>query len=326
MEAKIKPIFIFSLPRSGSTLLQRVLGTHTGISTRSEPWILLPIVDSYKNNETYSLYGHQSSVKAVEDFYNSFEGKKTEYLQALRNLILSLYESASSKEAIYFLDKTPRYHLIVDEIFDIFPDAKFIFLWRNPVSIMSSIMETWCNGKWNLHVFKVDLFVGIENLINACRSNEEKIYSLNYEDFIANPEKKGDELFRYLELDNDSISTSDFNAVELNGIMGDKSGVKSYAKLTNEPIEKWKKMITNPIRKKWVINYLKWLGEERLGYIGYDQKELILEIKNISFGFKYIFSDIIRILYGVIFCLFDPKILKDKILTHKPWRKIYQHR
>jgi len=40
----ITPIFIFSLPRSGSTLMERILATHPAVGTASEPWILLPFL------------------------------------------------------------------------------------------------------------------------------------------------------------------------------------------------------------------------------------------------------------------------------------------
>ena len=36
------PIFLFSLPRSGSTLLQRVLMSHKDIASVAEPWLMLP--------------------------------------------------------------------------------------------------------------------------------------------------------------------------------------------------------------------------------------------------------------------------------------------
>src|SRR6516165_4829830 len=35
-------IFLFSQPRAGSTLLQRILGRHPDIHTVAEPWIMLP--------------------------------------------------------------------------------------------------------------------------------------------------------------------------------------------------------------------------------------------------------------------------------------------
>ncbi|MBT8101022.1 MAG: sulfotransferase, partial [Gammaproteobacteria bacterium] len=39
----LRPVFLLSLPRSGSTLLQRMLMTHPAISSVPEPWLLLPI-------------------------------------------------------------------------------------------------------------------------------------------------------------------------------------------------------------------------------------------------------------------------------------------
>jgi hypothetical protein len=42
MSARPTAIFLLSLPRSGSTLAQRILAAHEGIATTSEPWILLP--------------------------------------------------------------------------------------------------------------------------------------------------------------------------------------------------------------------------------------------------------------------------------------------
>ena len=37
----MRPLFL-SLPRSGSTLLQRILGSHDAVATSPEPWLLLP--------------------------------------------------------------------------------------------------------------------------------------------------------------------------------------------------------------------------------------------------------------------------------------------
>ena len=48
---QVKPVFIFSLPRSGSTLLQRVLTGHSEISSFAEPHFLLPLVGIIKKKE-----------------------------------------------------------------------------------------------------------------------------------------------------------------------------------------------------------------------------------------------------------------------------------
>jgi hypothetical protein len=49
---------------------------------------------------------------------------------------IDLYTRAAG-EARYFLDKTPRYHYVVDDLFRVFPEAKTIFLWRNPLAIVA---------------------------------------------------------------------------------------------------------------------------------------------------------------------------------------------
>ena len=38
-----EPLFLFSLPRAGSTLTQRLLAAHPAICSAAEPWILLPL-------------------------------------------------------------------------------------------------------------------------------------------------------------------------------------------------------------------------------------------------------------------------------------------
>ena len=45
----VKPVFLFSLPRSGSTMLQRALGRHPNIATLSESWFLLGLIPPRRN-------------------------------------------------------------------------------------------------------------------------------------------------------------------------------------------------------------------------------------------------------------------------------------
>src|SRR5665213_3086127 len=54
----VRPIFIFSISRSGSTLLQRVLAAHPEVATVSEPWLLLPFVYSMRTEGVIADYVH----------------------------------------------------------------------------------------------------------------------------------------------------------------------------------------------------------------------------------------------------------------------------
>ena len=49
------PIFIFSLPRAGSTLLQRVLMGHPEIASIAEPWLLLPLMYVQKEHGVLAI-------------------------------------------------------------------------------------------------------------------------------------------------------------------------------------------------------------------------------------------------------------------------------
>ena len=55
----MKPIFIVSFPRSGSTLLQRILSTSSDIATAPEPWVALPIAYMMKSVGESSEYGKE---------------------------------------------------------------------------------------------------------------------------------------------------------------------------------------------------------------------------------------------------------------------------
>lgn len=160
----MKPIFVFSLPRSGSTLLQRILGGHPEIVTTSEPWILLPFLYVLKESGLFSEYGHSGCYKAVGDFFDGFPNGKDDYLKEVNCFTKKLYQKYINNEEKYFVDKTPRYSLIVDEIITTFPEAKVIFLWRNPLAIISSIIDTWGGGGGGIYIdFMWTFLMGLKN-------------------------------------------------------------------------------------------------------------------------------------------------------------------
>ena len=146
------PIFLFSIPRSGSTLLQRMLAGHPEISTVSEPWILLPLVYSQKQTGQLSNYSHRNSQLGINDVINQLPQKERDYNLAIRSMSDHIYEKLCLNNEKYFLDKTPRYHLIAQEIISIYPDAKFIFLFRNPLDVYASVMTTWGDNSFKKNV------------------------------------------------------------------------------------------------------------------------------------------------------------------------------
>ena len=320
------PLILFSLPRSGSTLVQRILGAHTEIATVAEPWILLPLLYTLKEQGSYTEYNHQYTNIAINDFCRELPNGQDDYLTAISNFARELYTKARKGKEHYFLDKTPRYHLISDNVIRLFPDGKFIFLWRNPLAIAASIIETWGSGRWSIYRFKIDLYEGLTKLIDTYSQHRETVHAVRYEDLTTNADAEWKSIFDYLELDYDPELLAQFSKVKFDGQLGDPTGAKQYDAISSEPLHKWKTTLANPIRKAWCRRYLNWIGQERLSIMGYDLAELLDELAAIPSSPRRVIGDIALMSFGVPYCFFETYALKHKLKTLPAWRHIHIHR
>ena len=145
-------------------------------------------------------YGHRTAARAIADFGDSLPGGRDAYLAEVRRSVLALYEQAAG-DAAWFLDKTPRYHLVVDEIMALFPDARFVFLWRNPLAVAASMIESFGHGHWNLKRYDVDLHGGLERLVSAHERGDPRTVAVRFEDVVADPASGTRPIFGLLGLD-----------------------------------------------------------------------------------------------------------------------------
>ena len=290
-----KPLFIFSLPRSGSTLLQRILAADSRIASVAEPWVLLPFIYALREQGVRAEYSHYWANFALKDLIRELPNGKQDYLSVVGAAMRELYrQAAKNKDARYFLDKTPRYALIADEIIETFPDGKFVFLWRNPLAIVSSMVETWGGGQWDVSMCEIDLFDGMVNLIDSYQAHAAVALSVRYEDFLQLPEQGLSRIAEYLELDLDPCVLKNFSQVHFSGELVDPTGVRNYRAVDTAPLEKWKAVINNPLRKRWCRRYLNWLGEERLRIMGYDLNKLMHELDSVEVTLRNLPRDVMR--------------------------------
>lgn len=309
----VKPIYIFSLPRSGSTLLQRILTSNKEISSVAEPWILLPFVYPLKKSGVYAEYSHEMMYLAINDFIEELPNGRQDYLDAIGSSTLKLYEQLSNKESSYFLDKTPRYATIAEDIIDMFPDGKFIVLFRNPISIISSIIETWGNGKWNVFRFNIDLFDGLQHIINITDKYKNKILIVQYENLLNDPTTELMRISTYLNLDINIHALENFSKIQFSGQMGDPTGAKVYKLIEPKAIDKWKATIHTSFRKYWCRQYLSWINHDRLEKMGYNLQNITSDINSIKTNNSKLLSDIVRHTYGLFYNKINGYIFKSKI-------------
>jgi hypothetical protein len=307
----IRPIFLFSISRSGSTLIQRIIAAHEGVSTVSEPWLLLPHAYTLRRRGVDAEYVHPLLVTAIEDFCRELPRGEEDYVVELRRFILRLYAKAAEDGAAYFVDKSPPYCLIAEEIISIFPEAKFIFLWRNPLSVIASMIETW--GPWHPSFMNSDLFIGLPRLIAAHEANRNRSHAVRFEDLLGGGEAHWRSLTDYLEIGFQPEALRDFTRVELNGRMGDPTGRHRYSALSAEPAQKWKGTLTNPLRRAWCRRYLGFLGADRLAAMGYDREQLVQELDAEPASFDAFLPDLGR-------CVKD--VLKEPIRARTHGRRV----
>jgi hypothetical protein len=213
-----------------------------------------------------------------------------DYLAELRRFVLRLYEKAAGEGPRYFLDKSPPYCLIAEEIMRLFPEGKFVFLWRNPLSVVASIVETW--GPWHPTILSHDLFTGLPRLVAAFEANRARAHSVCFEQLVNGDEEPWQAMMGYLGIDFEPGALRNFSTVQLNGRMGDPTGRMLYSSLSSEPEQKWKSTLINPLRKEWCRRYLRFLGDQRLAVMGYDKQRIIADLDSQPTGMSNLLPDL----------------------------------
>ncbi len=139
-----RPIFIVSAPRAGSTLLYEILAKFPEIwalGQESHEIIegipaLHPKAYHYQSNR---LTAKQATTEIAIEL-------KQRFMRQLRDNKATLfldYPVMKRPTSLRFLEKTPKNALRVSFLKQIFPQALFIFLYRDPQENISSILEGW---------------------------------------------------------------------------------------------------------------------------------------------------------------------------------------
>jgi hypothetical protein len=276
---------------------QRIIAAHGGVATVPEPWLLLPYAYTLRRQGIGAEYLHPLMVDAIEDFCEKLPHGAEDYRAEVRDFVLRLYRRATDEQARYFIDKSPAYCLIADEIMRVFPEGKFVFLWRNPLSIAASIIETW--EPWHPALHREYLFVGLPRLVAAYRASSARAYSVRFEDLVDGGEPVWRPLMDYLGIEFEPDALRRFSEVDIAGRMGDQTGVKQYSQLSSEPHEKWKGTFANPLRKEWCRRYLRFLGSERLAIMGYDSEQLLRELDSQPTSMSCLLPDLGRLVGNI---------------------------
>ncbi|MEZ5834526.1 MAG: sulfotransferase [Geminicoccaceae bacterium] len=271
------PVFLFSAPRAGSTWLQRLIGSHPDVCTLNEPWFLLPLIYMRRRRGISSEYWQDTCGKAVNELIDRLDGGEEVFDAGVRAFAGTVHRAAAHRGERYFLDKTPRYALIVDDIERIFPDAKLIFLWRNPLSIISSMIEM-SGDRWLVPRFDIDLIEGIPRLVDTAERLGERALCVRYEDLLEDRDAVLRRTFDHLGLPFDPTVLNANRSGVAPGLMGDAKSGSMDGLATDRQLGGWHQRLSGPLRRRWARRYLDGLGPRRLAFMGYDAADLDLDL------------------------------------------------
>ena len=278
-------------------MVQRVLAAHEDVATAPEPWLLLPQFYAVRERGVFAPYDHLPAARAIREFADALPNGTDDYDAAVRRFALDLYGRAAGGAA-YFVDKTPRYHLIVEDLLRVFPEARFVFLWRNPLAVAASMVETWGHGRWTFGRWRVDLYDGLANLVGAYERHPDRAHAVRFEDLASDADGAWPALFGHLGLTYDEGLLERFSSIGRPARMGDHSGYERYRRLSLEPMQKWTRTMGTTVRKRWCREYLAWIGRERLETMGYGMDELIERRGEIPNDVRSLTSDLARTTYA----------------------------
>lgn len=269
-------IFLISQPRSGSTLLQRILGGHPAVHTTAEPWLMLHPIYALRSTGHQAEYNAQLAYEALVDFYGELSDGEDTYLEAIRRMSFYLYGTACKQaRKPYFLDKTPRYYLIVPELMCLFPQARFILLLRNPLGVLNSLLRHYVQGYWPLLAnYRNDLLVAPRMLAAATKQADAFLTIVKYEALVTDPQIEVARLCTWLGLEYDPAMLNYGQRDQPAGHMGDTTGVQRYTAPTGARLTQWRQLGQEPQTRHFAEQYLHALGSQLLAELGYDYATL----------------------------------------------------
>jgi len=191
-ESQCSPIFIFGQPRSGTTLVERVVSAHSSITSAGElrqldqaVRRLTPVASSpqYSGSLAAAMAGIDAQALA-----QAYASQLPKHIQS----------------AVYFTDKHPANFVYLPLILRAFPNARVIHLRRNPLDACFSNFKqlyttayphSYDMGELARHYARYD------GLMQVWRERfGDRFYEVQYEAFVSDINTQANMLFQFLGL------------------------------------------------------------------------------------------------------------------------------
>lgn len=140
-----RPVFIVNPPRSGSSLLFETLAQAPRLYTvGGESHNIIEGVPAFHISARKFESNRLTAADATPDI-------AAELRQRFRQLLRDRDGRAPVNGRLRMLEKTPKNALRIPLLRAVFPEARFIFLYRDPREVLASMMEAWESGRFRTY-------------------------------------------------------------------------------------------------------------------------------------------------------------------------------
>ncbi len=196
-------LFLIAPPRSGSTLLMRMLSAHSAIYSRAEPHLLTPLAHlGYYDTVDAAPFDHLQAGQAARDFVADLPRREGDYLDACRAYSDILYGrmlAARGGGKSVFLDKTPANALVLPFITRLYPSARYVVLTRHPAAVFSSYANSFFDGDYAAaRRFNPILTRYVPAMAELLRMRPVPLIQVGYEQLVQRPEAELERVCAFL--------------------------------------------------------------------------------------------------------------------------------
>jgi hypothetical protein len=278
-------VFIVGFPRSGTTFLQSLLCTQKKIISIPETHFFTKAVGPFEKQEFRSLNVNEflTAEKAIqemmkfrfskdtrEDILNLVHHKELTK-KVLFEILVKNYLSTTSNfdlnQKKIFIEKTPDHARKLDEITDIYPEAKIIGIFRNPLLAISSYYQNLVAYR-KPYMELASIWKEVYNeLIKKKRRN---LHILKYEELVRNPEKEIKFISDFLEINLKTENLSNYKDAA-------KKHILNHETWKRQNVDGLNKRLTHSLPFFTSLKIRKYLKHE-MNELGYNSNNKLLKI------------------------------------------------
>jgi hypothetical protein len=157
--------------------------------------------------------------------------------------------------------KTPDHYKHLDTLFDWFPDARVVFMIRDPRGVVASHLhldETWAQGatpfavasQWTAHLRQLDRWRG-----------DQRVRVVRYEALVTNPESELRAILDFAGLRDDASEILDRRPTQRR----ETGSLSEVTRVSDENVEAWRKRLT-----RWQLAHVEAITCPDMTTLGYE--------------------------------------------------------